>query len=170
PQAGVRNGQLKVNFSRALGDRFFRFRDISRIEMDAQISVSWRRIVQSSFHRHGRTIHIRQEVNTFQRYRWSRFQIDGLPDAPGIAVALFAFQLEGSSRIVHAQNELVFLATLEPCGQLELKGRVTTAMGAQGLAVNPRLSLPIASADDEEGTLAVPFRRDAQAPRIPGQR
>ena len=95
-------------------------------------------------------------------------EIDGLPNAAGVAVALFALELEGASAVVHAQHEAVVLARLEVRRELELEGRVAAAMGAQRLAVQPGLGFPVAGADDQEHPLALPLLGCAHSPRIPG--
>jgi hypothetical protein len=63
--------------------------------------------------------------------RRARLQIHRLPDPLGGAVSLFALELERVRRIIHAQDELLFLAPPHLRRQLEFERSVTAAVFAQ---------------------------------------
>ena len=74
-------------------------------ELDAHGERAWRRIEQPHVHVDTGEVGMRREVHEFQRVGSARLEVDGLPHPAGFAVALFAFELEGMRRVVHADHQ-----------------------------------------------------------------
>src|SRR5207249_7754867 len=80
----------------------------------------------------------------------TRFEVRRLPDAAGVAVALLAFQLERTRRVIDPEREPLRLPSLHVRRQLELERDVAAVVSAELLAVEPGRRAPVGGADDEE--------------------
>jgi len=109
----------------------------------------------------------RVELERLHVERRARFEVDRLPQAPCLPVALLALQLEGVRRVVHAQDQPLVLPGLCDLRQLQLEGRVAPLVGADGLSVEPAARLPVGGAHHEEDPPPAPALRYPQRPRVP---
>ncbi len=168
PMPGVGYRNRKLDLSAAGGHGLGDLGQIAGLELKPQLGARRSRGAQARRHGHLRLVEVGCEMEALEPGLGAGLQIDRLPDAAGIAVALFALELEGPGRIVHAQHELMAGARLEAGRQLELEWNVAAAVSAQRLSVQPGPRLPVASPDDQEHAPVLPIVRHAHRPRIPG--
>ena len=86
------------------------------------------------------------------------FQIDRLPDAPGVPVALLPVQGEVAPHVVGPDHQLLGLAKSHVRGEFELDGQVAALVGTDLLPVEPDRGFPVRSADEQKYTAALPGR------------
>ena len=100
------------------------------------------------------------------------FEIDRLPDAARVAVALLAVKppvLVGHGRrsVPHAQFDRRLPALLREWSQLDLERNVAALMPVDELPVHEDVGLPVARADNEEESRRLPVRRNLNLAPVP---
>ena len=79
----------------------------------------------------------RVELERVDVHRRPRLEVDGLPEAARLAVALLALELERVRRVVHAEDEPLVPARLRGLRQLQLERRVAALVASDRLPVEP---------------------------------
>ena len=110
----------------------------------------------------------RHKARTLQIGVAARLEIDGLPEAAGIAVALLAVEEVSDlrRRIPDLELQRLRLAPFDEIGELVLERRVSARMLAERLAGKRAFGRVIRRADDHEDALALPRRWHSHAPTI----
>ena len=100
------------------------------------------------------------------------FQINGLPDTARIAVTLLASKTLTSIRVVvdGCDGQTLLRAEAYLVGQFKLERRITALMRrAKQNAVKPSRCMPVAGADNEKNTFALPRFRHGNSSSIPAR-
>ena len=121
---------------------------------------------QGDIHPHQRPVDVRGEMQRTDIILAPRLQIDRLPDAAGVAVALLAVEMGVAGGIVGLDQQLLGLAETDP-GQFALEGRVPALVRTNLTAVQPGRRLPVGGSDHQEYALALPLSRDRYLPPVP---
>ena len=98
----------------------------------------------------------------------TRFEVNCLPDAARVAVALFACEPVVAAFIFHADNEVLRHAELQVGRQFEFERCIASFMRSEVATVEPRFGSPVRCADYQENTFAPPRFGDGDLPRVPG--
>ena len=115
---------------------------------------------------HAGIVDIRGEMQAADVVRAARFQIDSLPDAAGVAVALLAIEMRIAGSIVGLDQQGLVLAEANVF-QLALERSIAALMAAGLLAVEPGGRLPVGGADHQEDALAFPCLGDGDLTSVP---
>ena len=101
----------------------------------------------------------------------ARLEVDRLPDAAGVAVALLAVEIVSvlrhlRGRIPDPERKRLRLAPLHEVGEFELERRVAARMGAEVLSVKGAGRRMVRRADDHEDAFAPPRGGHRHAPAV----
>ena len=115
-------------------------------------------LIDSNFHTDDGVFDIRLEVDVVDVLLPTSFEIDGLPDAPYVTVALLARETLVVGCVVGDNDEVLshIVEASEVPGNLNFEGRIATLMGGDETTIEVDLGVPVTSTDNEEDTLIAP--------------
>ena len=117
---------------------------------------------------HIRGVNVRGEMDAADVIAAASLEIDGLPYAAGIAIALLTIEVGVVFCVVSLDEDSLGKAELHKVGELELEGSVASPVGAEFLAFENAGSLEVRSSYHEKNPLARPFDGDAYFAGVPG--
>ena len=126
-----------------------------------------RRRCERHVHLHAGVVDVRGEVQGLDVIGAARLQIDGLPDAAGVAVALLAVEVGVAGRVVGLDHQRLALAEAHVF-QFTLERSISALVGAGLDAVEPGGRLPVGGADHQEDAFAFPRLGDGDLASVPG--
>ena len=161
PEAGLRERDLARDDLLADRDRE---REGLSVHVRAQRRRARRRRAERRLQADGREREGRDESHAVEECRAARLQVDGLPDAARVAVALLAVEVAAVprglvARIPDGEGERLRLAPAHEFRQLELEGRVAAHVLAEVVAVERADRVMVGRAHDDEDALPLPRGR-----------
>ena len=138
-----------------------RFGAVRRLEDELHRERLLRGRAERHLGRHAAGVDVGREVDRVEVRLAAGLEVDGLPDAARVAVALLAVEAPVVARdlggdVPHAQRELLRLAPLDERRELELERRVAAGMLAELRVAEPAGRVVVARAHDEEHALPLP--------------
>ena len=137
------------------------FRAVGRLEDNLRRKRLLRGRAERHLSEHAAVVDVRREVDCLKVRLAARLEVNRLPDAARVAVALLAVETpvlarEVGGNIPCTERDLLRLAPLDERCELELERRVAARMFAELRAVEPAGGIVVARADDEEHALSLP--------------
>ena len=137
------------------------------LELDGQAFAFGGRLGQDRVHAYLGGVDVRGEVQALDVVTAAGLEVDGLPDAAGIAIALLAVEVGVGGRVIGLDQQLLRFAETDAF-QLAFEGSVAALVGTDFRAVQPGCRLPVGSTDHQEDPLAFPLLGDGDLPAVPG--
>ena len=173
PELDVTQGDLELG-AHLPRQKFHRrrLRAVGLLEADLEGHRLRRGGTQRHVGGHRAIFDVRREMHLLEKRIPTRLEVDGLPHAAGIAVALLA--VEAPVAIGHArrcipgpQGEFLRSSPFHVVRELELERRVAPRVLAETVLAKPAGRIVVAGADNEEHALPLPGLRHRDVPTVP---